>query len=169
MVGDRDVISAMDKRLRGIEMSASSTERKEVHQAAEPASDATGETSQTSSSYLSSLEPSLPWRMLASDTSTPSVVSSQVTSLVEEELTIISASHHLSYDILKKFPKLSKDDVILLARAFAFESPFAFTYWLSVRDNLNTLLERKSAESASHLACMLMVCAFHKPFSPVLD
>ena len=53
---------------------------------------------------------------------------------------------------------LSKEDVIMMARAFAFESPFAFMYWPSVREDLYTFLEHKSAASASHLACILMVC-----------
>ena len=68
------------------------------------------------------------------------------------------SSHKVSYDILKVFPMLSEEDVIIMARAFAFESPFAFTHWPSVREDLHTLLEHKSAASASHLACILMVC-----------
>lgn len=68
------------------------------------------------------------------------------------------SSHKVSYDILKVFPMLSKEDVIMMARAFTFESPFAFTYWPSVREDLYAFLEHKSAASASHLACILMVC-----------
>ena len=120
--------------------------------------EATEEPFQTNSSHLISLEPSLPWRMLASDTSTSPNLLSQIGSLADEERRMEVSSHKVTYDILRKFPMLSTEDVIIMARAFAFESPFAFTHWPSVREDLQTLLEHKSAASASHLACILMVC-----------
>jgi hypothetical protein len=95
--------------------------------------------------------------MLASDTSTSPNRLSRIGSLADEELNLRVSSHKVPYNILKDFPLLSQEDVINAARAFAFESPFAFIHWPSLKEDLHTLLEHEYAASASRLACILMV------------
>jgi hypothetical protein len=158
------VLSALDKRLRGVETSASPTRRLEASQKTDSAIEEVSlDPSHTVSSNTSTLgrashEPSLPWRMLAtSDTATSPNRLSRLGSLADEELNLRVSSNKVPYDILNEFPLLDQVDVINAARAFAFEAPFAFIHWPSLKQDLHTLLEHKYAASASQLACILMV------------
>ena len=115
-------------------------------------------TTSTVEARRASLVPSLPWRMLASNTATSSVVFEQASSLAEEETVLHAPSYAIAYDFRQDFPFLTGEDIIRMAREFAFEAPFLFIHWPTLLAEISVLIDQHVSKTAAHLACILMVC-----------
>lgn len=165
------MIGFLDRRLRDIEASTSSrgdplengiglpipeTNGSQLDLSSAPRS--TTITSTVDASRRASHAPSLPWRMLASDTATSSSLLEQANSLAEEETVLPLSANPLAYNFRQDFPLLSGEDVIQMARAFAFEAPFAFVHWPTLKAEIMTLIDQHVSTTAAHLACIFMVC-----------
>ena len=67
-------------------------------------------------------------------------------------------SSEIPYDLLRRFPKLTQEDVFGYIRAYALDAPYPILHYESLRETTESLLSNRGSTHWGQIVCILMVC-----------
>ena len=67
-------------------------------------------------------------------------------------------SSKIPYDLLRKFPELTQEDIFIYISAYALDAPYPILHYKTLLETTESLLNMRGSTHWGQIVCVLMVC-----------